>query len=207
MATRAATTIRPELVEIKGHIKNLKKEAEMRLALDVEAQQSFEFLSDQVQGLRKAFSTLSDVLIEEVDVIRSEAAQRHDEVDKQFASHAKGLKAVRVSLAAPEARRARRPCPTSPRAQVRTELALLRTETQSGRSTLQSKISSLEERLESMQGDLTLLAQVSFARENAHMRLSARAGAGPVAGWAGHAHAAVLDSTRRPPAHLSLNRW
>lgn len=100
MATRAATTIRPELVEIKGHIKNLKKEAEMRLALDVEAQQSFEFLSDQVQGLRKAFSTLSDVLIEEVDVIRSEAAQRHDEVDKQFASHAKGLKAVRVSLAA-----------------------------------------------------------------------------------------------------------
>ena len=39
-----------------------KKDAEMRLPLDVEAQQSFEFLSEQVHGLRKAFSTLSDVL-------------------------------------------------------------------------------------------------------------------------------------------------
>ena len=68
--------MRPELMEIKTHIKSLKKEAEMRLTLDVEAQQSFEFLSDQVQGLRKAFSTLSDVLIEEVDLIRSEAATR-----------------------------------------------------------------------------------------------------------------------------------
>jgi hypothetical protein len=38
-----------QLAEIKGHIKNLKKEAEMRLALDVEAQQSFEFLSEQVR--------------------------------------------------------------------------------------------------------------------------------------------------------------
>ena len=97
----SSSLVRPELVEIKGHIKNLKKEAEMRLALDVEAQQSFEFLSDQVQGLRKAFSTLSDVLIEEVDVIRSEAAERHEEVDKQLASQAKGLKAVRVSLSQP----------------------------------------------------------------------------------------------------------
>ena len=39
-----------------------------------------EFLSDQVHGLRRAFSTLSDVLIEEVDLIRTEAAERQDEV-------------------------------------------------------------------------------------------------------------------------------
>ena len=39
----------PQLSEIKSHIKNLKKEAEMRLALDVEAQHSFEFLSEQVR--------------------------------------------------------------------------------------------------------------------------------------------------------------
>ena len=43
----------------------------------------------QVHGLRKAFSTLSDVLIEEVDVIRSEAAERHDETQKQLAAQAK----------------------------------------------------------------------------------------------------------------------
>ena len=61
--------VRPELVEIKNTIRNLKKDAEMRLTLDVEAQQSFEFLSEQVHGLRKAFSTLSDVLVEEVDLL------------------------------------------------------------------------------------------------------------------------------------------
>ena len=42
--------IRPELHEMKSTIKQLKKDAEMRLTLDVEAQQSFEFLSDQVEG-------------------------------------------------------------------------------------------------------------------------------------------------------------
>ena len=62
----------------------------MRLTLDVEAQQSFEFLSDQVQGPRKAFSTLSDVLIEEVDLIRSEAATRHEEVAEKLSAQAKG---------------------------------------------------------------------------------------------------------------------
>ena len=52
-------------------------------------------MAAQVQGLRKAFSTLSDVLIEEVDVIRSEAAERQNEVQKQMAGQAKALKAVR----------------------------------------------------------------------------------------------------------------
>ena len=93
-----AAMMRPELMEIKTHIKSLKKEAEMRLTLDVEAQQSFEFLSDQVQGLRKAFSTLSDVLIEEVDLIRSEAATRHEEVAEKLSAQAKGLKAARTDL-------------------------------------------------------------------------------------------------------------
>ena len=47
----AATSsmLRPEIVEIKNTIKTLRKDAEMRLTLDVEAQQSFEFLSDQVR--------------------------------------------------------------------------------------------------------------------------------------------------------------
>ena len=40
----SVSLVRPELVEIKNTIKNLKKEAEMRLTLDVEAQQSFDFL-------------------------------------------------------------------------------------------------------------------------------------------------------------------
>ena len=122
--------MRPELMEIKTHIKSLKKEAEMRLTLDVEAQQSFEFLSDQVQGLRKAFSTLSDVLIEEVDLIRSEAATRHEEVAEKLSAQAKGLKAAR------------------------TDLTLLRSEAQAARATHQTKAAALEERLEALHDDL-----------------------------------------------------
>ena len=131
----SSSLVRPELVEIKNTIRNLKKDAEMRLTLDVEAQQSFEFLSEQVHGLRKAFSTLSDVLVEEVDLIRSEAAERGDEVQQKLDSQAKGLKAAR------------------------TELTLLRSEVQTGRAAMQTKTSAIEERLDSMQDDLTVLAQ------------------------------------------------
>ena len=46
----SSSLVRPELVEIKNTIRNLKKDAEMRLTLDVEAQQSFEFLSEQVSA-------------------------------------------------------------------------------------------------------------------------------------------------------------
>ena len=135
LANPTTAMMRPELMEIKTHIKSLKKEAEMRLTLDVEAQQSFEFLSDQVQGLRKAFSTLSDVLIEEVDLIRSEAATRHEEVAEKLSAQAKGLKAAR------------------------TDLTLLRSEAQAARATHQTKAAALEERLEALHDDLATLAQ------------------------------------------------
>jgi len=147
----------------------------MRLALDVEAQQSFEFLSEQVQlphaayarcpprhlcfgvwsplcpgaqvhGLRKAFSTLSDVLIEEVDVIRSEAAEGHDETQKQLSGQAKALKAVR------------------------TEVALLRAEVQGGRGSWQSKAAAVDQRLDSFHNDLALLAQEA-AKSNSAQHL------------------------------------
>ena len=107
----------------------------MRLTLDVEAQQSFEFLSEQVQGLRKAFSTLSDVMVEEVDLIRSEATERHEQMEHKLEQQAKGLKAAKA------------------------ELALLRSETQAGRSAMTTKNTALEERLDSLQDDLTVLAQ------------------------------------------------
>ena len=132
----------------------------MRLALDVEAQQSFEFLSNQVQGLRKAFSALSDVLVEEVDVIRSEASERHSEIEKQLAAQTKGLKAVCCPVeSVPSGWFQRRAASRDGGAQVRTELALLRTDALSGRSALDTKAAALDTRVESMQGDLALLAQ------------------------------------------------
>ena len=95
-------------------------------------------------GLRKAFSTLSDVLVEEVDLIRSEAAERHDETQQKLEQQAKSLKAAR------------------------TELALLRSETQTGRAALQTKCSTLEERLDLLQDDLTVLAQEVAKGGSAH---------------------------------------
>jgi len=133
--TSSVSLVRPELVEIKNSIKNLKREAEMRLTLDVEAQQSFDFLSDQVQGLRKAFSTLSDVLIEEVDLIRSEAIDRHAELQQRNDELAKSLKVTK------------------------TETSLLRAEAQAFRSDAHSKLAVLGERIELLQEDSTVLAQ------------------------------------------------
>uniref|UniRef100_A0A7S0JKQ0 Uncharacterized protein n=1 Tax=Calcidiscus leptoporus TaxID=127549 RepID=A0A7S0JKQ0_9EUKA len=127
--------LRPELVEIKNTIKSLKKDAEMRLTLDMEAQQSFEFISDQVHGLRRAFSTLSDVLIEEVDLIRSEAVERNQDLQQRHTVQAKALKANK------------------------TDIALLRGEAQAARSALSGRAFALEERLDAMQEDLKVLAQ------------------------------------------------
>lgn len=114
-------------VEIKNTIKNLKKEAEMRLTLDVEAQQSFDFLSDQVHGLRKAFSTLSDVLIEEVDLIRSEANDRNEELEQRIEAMSKAHRTMK------------------------TELTLQRSEAQTARAAATTKSAAVEERLELMQ--------------------------------------------------------
>lgn len=147
----SSSLVRPELVEIKNTIKNLKKDAEMRLTLDMESQQSFEFLSEQVHGLRKAFSTLSDVLVEEVDMIRSEAAERHDDVSARLESQAKGLKSAR------------------------TELTLLRSEAQTGRAALQAKVSAMDERLDSLQDDVTVLAQEVAKGGSAHHMLQLEA--------------------------------
>jgi len=131
----SSSLVRPEFVEIKNTIRNLKKDAEMRLTLDVEAQQSFEFLSEQVHGLRKAFSTLSDVLVEEVDLIRSEAVERQEDLTQRLESQTKALKAAK------------------------SEIQLLRSEVHTGRASLQTKATALEERLDSLQDDLTVLAQ------------------------------------------------
>ena len=107
----------------------------MRLTLDAEAQQSFEFLSEQVQGLRKAFTTLSDVLVEEVDLIRSEHGEMEQRLEQRLEQQAKGLKATRA------------------------ELAQLRSEAASGKAGLTSKLGGLDERVEGLQDDLTVLAQ------------------------------------------------
>tara|TARA_B100000513_G_scaffold111034_1_gene48309 strand:- start:722 stop:1735 length:1014 start_codon:yes stop_codon:yes gene_type:complete len=87
--------LRPELVEMRATVKRLKADADMRLTLDVEAQQSFEFLSDQIHGLRRAFSTLSDVFVEEIDLMRAELIEERDGQVEVKGSQSKALNALR----------------------------------------------------------------------------------------------------------------
>lgn len=94
---------RPELHELRTTVKALKRDSEMRLTLDVEAQQSFDFLSDQLHGLRRAFGTLSDVLVDEADSLRADAAERHAEAHRAAAHSAKALKTIRSDAAAARA--------------------------------------------------------------------------------------------------------
>jgi ferritin-like metal-binding protein YciE len=123
------------MMELKGAIKNLKRDAEIRLTLDVEAQQSFEFLSDQVDGLRRAFSTLSDVLIEEVDLMRSDSWGGRSDLEDSVAWLLKTCRATRA------------------------ELTLLRTQFEASRQELNGRAEALEDRLDGIGQDATLLAQ------------------------------------------------
>ena len=47
---------------------------------------SYEDLRRQVQALNEAFGTISDVLVEEVDAIRSEMARRHEHIECEIKS-------------------------------------------------------------------------------------------------------------------------
>lgn len=134
------------MMELKGAIKNLKRDAEIRLTLDVEAQQSFEFLSDQVNGLRRAFSTLSDVLIEEVDLMRSDSSAARSDLEENVAWLMKTCRATRA------------------------ELTLLRTQFEATRQDLSSRVEAIEDRLDGMGQDATLLAQeVANGRASQHL--------------------------------------
>jgi len=120
---------------MKNTIKNLKRDAEIRLTLDVEASQSFEFLSDQLHGVRRAFSTLSDVMVEEVDLMRADSSSAHTDLETRLSQLAKGHKAALA------------------------ELTLLHSQVDSSTQELFVRVSSLEERVDDMGQDVMLLAQ------------------------------------------------
>jgi hypothetical protein len=52
-------------------VKALQTESQKQLDLEYESQATFEYLKSEVNGLRTAFSTLSDVLMEEINAIRA----------------------------------------------------------------------------------------------------------------------------------------
>mmetsp|Transcript_26887 Transcript_26887/g.91778 ORF Transcript_26887/g.91778 Transcript_26887/m.91778 type:complete len:279 (+) Transcript_26887:89-925(+) len=62
----------PEFQELRRQVTTLQKDSEEQLALEQEAQDTFEYLTHQVRALRDAFKTLSDVVVEEVDALRAD---------------------------------------------------------------------------------------------------------------------------------------
>ncbi len=70
-------------------VRDLQKEADQQLELELETQQTLEHFLLQMVGLKNAFAMLSDVVMHEVDAARSEARRRVDaaearvEVDRQ----------------------------------------------------------------------------------------------------------------------------
>ncbi len=73
------------IAELKKSISQLRREADDQLSLEFESQQNFEFLSSQVRALRHAFGTLSDVVVEEIEVLRNDHELRLGEVQDSLA--------------------------------------------------------------------------------------------------------------------------
>ncbi|GIQ87789.1 hypothetical protein KIPB_009899 [Kipferlia bialata] len=75
----AKRTAGPRVKKLAAEVKRLQSENEQQLQIEYESQKAFEVLSNQVKGLRSAFSTLTDVLVDEFDTLRSQiGAKLHD---------------------------------------------------------------------------------------------------------------------------------
>ena len=73
-----------EIDQLRETVRTLQKDAQDQLSLEMESQASFEHIYSQVKGLRNAFDTLSDVLLEEVDSLRAETSKRFDGLNLQM---------------------------------------------------------------------------------------------------------------------------
>ena len=56
---------------LQAAVKALQQESQQQLDLEYESQATFEFLKNEVHGLRTALTTLSDVVMEEINTLRA----------------------------------------------------------------------------------------------------------------------------------------
>ena len=56
-------------------------------------------VAEQLEQLRDAFATLSDVLVDELDAVRSDAARRWELAEAHLNKHAQSLRVLRAELA------------------------------------------------------------------------------------------------------------
>ncbi|KAJ1637343.1 hypothetical protein T492DRAFT_316242 [Pavlovales sp. CCMP2436] len=91
--------------------------------------------SEQMEQLREAFATLSDVLVDELDAIRTDAARRWELAEAHLNKHAQSIKSVKA------------------------ELALLRDEVRTGQQGLGARAGALEVAAEATHAASAQLAQ------------------------------------------------
>lgn len=82
-APRASKSKHPlaDLNQIRQAVKALQKESDDQLHLEVESQATFDFLNGQISALKLAYTTLSDVLMSEVDGVRKDTVRRVQELE------------------------------------------------------------------------------------------------------------------------------
>lgn len=95
-ASRLAKSKKPlsDMHQLQRAVKELQCEAADQLVLEVESQATFEFLTSQIRALRKAFDTLSDVLLAEVDGLRNDMTRKLDDVNLEAVRQGEGQKAT-----------------------------------------------------------------------------------------------------------------
>ena len=62
--------------QLRAAVRQLQKDGQEQLTLEYESQATFEYFHGQINALQKGYKTLSDVLLEEVDTLRTEFGKR-----------------------------------------------------------------------------------------------------------------------------------
>ena len=87
-----------EVHQLRQAVRRLQRDAKEQLALEYESQATFEYLNTQVQNIRQAFTTLSDVVVEEVDTMREETARRVRTLEERLDAHFGAFKEMRQDV-------------------------------------------------------------------------------------------------------------
>eukprot|EP00948_MAST-09A_sp_MAST-9A-sp1_P003090 g3090.t1 len=84
--------------QLRNAVRQLQLDAEEQLNLEYESQATFEYFHSQNAALQKAFKTLSDVVLEEIDTMRNDFTQRFRVIDAQVLENCKLTQNVQREL-------------------------------------------------------------------------------------------------------------
>lgn len=87
-----------DITDLKRIIRSLQKDASEQLTLEVESQKTFDYMKAQIDALRGAFNTLSEVLLSEVETLRTEQSQHLDALGEEVANMGRSVKRHRLAV-------------------------------------------------------------------------------------------------------------